>query len=72
MIGIFFYKKTVHCFLGHSLLGKQDVGIQVKIFWVVTPCSVAAEPCYLQNTGILAHHYAASQPRRPELGSSPI
>jgi hypothetical protein len=43
------------------------VTIQVKVFWVVMPCSVVVR-CW--DTGILSHHYTVSQSRRPWLESS--
>jgi len=51
------------------------VMFQVDVFWVGTPCSVVVgyqcfwRPCCLWNVGILPHHFTASQPRRPRLGT---
>jgi hypothetical protein len=37
--------------------------IKFEVFWVVTPCSAVV----LRDVGILPHHHAGSQPRRPPL-----
>jgi len=38
--------------------------MQVKVFWVVTPCNVAdGGSKVLWNSGILPQHYMVSQPR---------
>jgi hypothetical protein len=54
------------------------VKIQVEVFCVVLPCSIAVGYCFhlhpedrgskvLQNTDILLQHYTVSQPRRLQL-----
>jgi len=43
------------------------VKIQVEVFWIVVPCSVAEDggSKVIRNVGILPQHYTASQPRSP-------
>jgi hypothetical protein len=50
------------------------VKIQVKVFWIMTPCSVLVGysegegTMDLGNVGIIPQHYTVSQPRRTQPG----
>jgi hypothetical protein len=60
-----------------EIWGFQGVKIQVKVFWIVTPCSVVVGhwslhredggSMDLSNVDILPQNYTVSQPRRPRL-----